>query len=72
MAEVAIRNIAPIKVDRVLVFIALSGVFLPAAGGSCLLVMAVAPGSQKAVGRCSCSAVSRQWIACGDVESKDC
>ena len=35
MAEVAIRNIAPISVDLVLAFIAVSGVFLPAAGGNC-------------------------------------
>jgi hypothetical protein len=35
MAEVAIRNIAPIRVDLVLAFIAVSGVFLPAAGGNC-------------------------------------
>jgi hypothetical protein len=36
MAEVAIRNIAPSNVDLVLAFIAVSGVFLPAAGGNCL------------------------------------
>ena len=33
MADVAIRNIAPIRVDRVLAFIALSGVPFPAAEG---------------------------------------
>ncbi|MFI6829093.1 hypothetical protein ACIBG5_18445 [Kribbella sp. NPDC050241] len=34
IAEVAIRNIAPISVDRLPVFMALSGVLRPAAGAS--------------------------------------
>jgi len=34
MAEVAIRNMAPIRVDRLPAFITLSGVFRPAAGAS--------------------------------------
>jgi hypothetical protein len=38
MADVAIRNIAPISVDLVLAFIAVSGVFFPAAGGNCLVL----------------------------------